>query len=70
MAKFPPNPKWELNYSDELVKVWINDNDDIHLKVKITNGKSKQFYNETAYSDVPRFIVDETGYMKYWSLFV
>lgn len=70
MAKFPPNPKWDLNYSDELVSIWINDNDDIHLKVKIKGGKSKQFYNETAYSDVPRFLADETGMMKYWSLFV
>ena len=69
MAKFPNNPSWHSLYCDDLVTVWQNGNDDIHMKVKIKGGKSKQFYNETVYSDVPRWIVDETGYMKYWSLF-
>ena len=44
-------------------------NDDIHMKVKIKGGKTKQFYNETAHADVNRWVVDETGYMKYWSIF-
>ena len=69
MAKFPTNPAWHNVYADDLVSVYQNGNDDIHMKVKIKNGKSKQFYNETVYSDVPRFLVDETGMMKYWSLF-
>ena len=69
MAKFPNNPNWENIYSDELVNVYQNANDDIHMKVKIKGGKTKQFYNETVYSDVPRFLADETHMMKYWSLF-
>jgi hypothetical protein len=66
---YPKNPAWHSVYCDDVVSVWQNGNDDIHFKVKIKNGKSKQFYKETAYSDVPRFIVDETHALKYWSLF-
>ena len=67
--KFPTNPAWHSHYCDDLVTVWINGNDDIHMKVKIKNGKSKQFYNETAHADVNRWVVDQTGFMKYWSIF-
>ena len=69
MARFPANPAWHSHYSDDLVSVWINGNDDIHMKVLIDGRKSKQFYNETVYSDVPRYLADETGQLKYWSLF-
>ena len=69
MAKFPANPSWHSVYCDDLVSVYQNGNDDIHMKVKIKGGKTKQFYNETVYSDVPRFLADQTGYLKYWDLF-
>ena len=69
MARFPSNPDWERIYEDDRVYVYQNKNDDIHMKVLIDGRKQKQFYNETVYSDVPRFLVDETGMMRYWSLF-
>ena len=69
MARFPANPAWHSHYSDDLVSVWINGNDDIHMKAKIKGGKSKQFYRETAHADLQRWVVDETGYLKYWSIF-
>jgi hypothetical protein len=68
MARFPSNPAWHSVYVDDVVSVYQNGNDDIHFKVKIKNGKTKQFYNETAWSDVPRFLTDETGQLKYWSV--
>ena len=78
MARFPSNPKWDNIYSDELVNVYQNENDDIHMKVIINADKTgflrntkrtKQFYNETVYHDVPRWVADETGDMVYWNLF-
>lgn len=69
MAKYPNNPKWEKIFADDRVYVYQNKNDDIHMKVLIDGRKSKQFYNETVYSDVPRYLADETGQLKYWSLF-
>jgi hypothetical protein len=64
----PKNATWAMVYTDDIATVWQNENDDIHFKVKV-NNKTKQFYNETAWSDVPRFLTDETGYLKYWSIF-
>ena len=78
MAKFPTNPAWHSVYCDDYVSVYQNGNDDIHMKVIINadkygflrnSKKTKQFYNETVYSDVPRYLVDETGLMQYWNLF-
>ena len=77
MAKFPTNPAWHSIYCDDLVSVYQNGNDDIHMKVVINasdgfirhSKKTKQFYNETVYSDVPRYLADETGDMVYWNLF-
>jgi hypothetical protein len=66
--KLPANPVWDIAFSDDLVSVWQNSKDNIHFKVKIKNGKTKQFYNETAWSDVPRYLADETGFLKYWSV--
>jgi hypothetical protein len=69
MSRFPINPKWHLYYSDEVVDVYVNEKENCHIKIKIDGVKSKQFYRETAHSDVQRYLVDETGMLKYWSLF-
>ena len=70
---------WELIYSDDdkqvsvplQVRVYRDRNDDIFYKVLTYinfQHKTKYFYNETAHSDVPRFLVDQTGEMKYWRI--
>jgi hypothetical protein len=71
MAKHPPvnTARWSNVFSGDHVQVWQDANDDIFFKVVIKGKRPKYFYNETAWSDVPRYIVDETGHMHYWSLF-
>lgn len=69
MAKHPPvsSAKWETLFTDEKVVVDRDMNDDIFFKVVIKGHKPKYFYNETVYSDVPRYLGDELG-MQYWSV--
>lgn len=69
MAKHPPvgTAKWENLFSDEQVNVYRDTNDDIFFKVVIKGNKPKYFYNETVYSDVPRYVADELG-GQYWSV--
>ena len=69
MAKHPPvgSAKWENLFSDEQVNVYRDINDDIFFKVVIKGNKPKYFYNETVYSDVPRYVADELG-GQYWSV--
>ena len=69
MAKHPPvgTAKWETLYSDEAVVIHRDTKDDIFFKVVIKGNKPKYFYNETVYSDVPRYVADELG-GQYWSV--
>lgn len=69
MAKHPPvgSAKWENLFSDEQVNVYRDINDDIFFKVVIKGHKPKYFYNETVYSDVPRYVADVLG-GQYWSV--
>lgn len=69
MAKHPPvgTAKWENLFSDEQVNVYRDINDDIFFKVVIKGNKPKYFYNETVYSDVPRYVADVLG-GQYWSV--
>jgi hypothetical protein len=69
MAKHPPvgTAKWESLFSDEQVNVYRDINDDIFFKVVIKGHKPKYFYNETVYSDVPRYVADVLG-GQYWSV--
>lgn len=69
MAKHPAvaSAKWENLFSDEQVNVYRDINDDIFFKVVIKGHKPKYFYNETVYSDVPRYVADELG-GQYWSV--
>jgi hypothetical protein len=73
---------WELVYLDEIddeesddpalqVKVYRDRNDTIFYKVLTYvnyDHKVKYFYNESAHHAVIRYLVDKTGYMKYWSI--
>ena len=70
MAKYPPlnSASWHNVYCDDEIKVYQDGNDDIFFKVMIKGSRPKYFYNETAWSDVPRYLVDETGDIKYWSI--
>lgn len=69
MAKHPPvgTASWENLFLDEKVAVYRDINDDIFFKVVINGNKPKYFYNETVYSDVPRYVADELG-GEYWSV--
>ena len=71
MAKHPPvnTAKWFRYYEDDRVSIDIDENDTIFMKVVVDN-KTKYFYNETAHSDVARYLVDTTRKMKYWSVFI
>ena len=59
--------QWQALFTDENVKVFQDANDDIFFKVVITGKKPKYFYNETVWSDVPRYCADEMG-IKYWDV--
>jgi hypothetical protein len=69
MAKHPPvgSAKWFNLFSDEKVNVYQDTNDDIFFKVIIAGNKPKYFYNETVWSDVPRYVADVLG-GQYWSV--
>ena len=69
MAKHPPvsSAKWETLFADEQVVIHRDTKDDIFFKVVIKGNRPKYFYNETVYSDVPRYVADELG-GQYWSV--
>lgn len=69
MAKHPPvtSAKWFNVFTDEKVSIHQDQNDDIFFKVTINGSRPKYFYNETVWSDVPRYVADELG-MEYWSV--
>jgi len=55
-------------YHDDSVKVFKSMNEYEYYKVAIKGIRVKYFYGEMAHSDVPRFVQDELGDMKYWRL--
>ena len=69
MAKHPAvaSAKWDNVFFDEKVAIYQDMNDDIFFKVSIVGRKPKYFYNETVWSDVPRYVADELG-GEYWSV--
>ena len=71
MAKHPAvsSAKWFNVFNDELVSIDQDLNDDIFFKVVLKGDKkkTKYFYNETVWSDVPRYCADELG-LQYWSV--
>jgi len=69
MSKHPPvgSANWHSMFCDDKVKVYQDGNDDIFFKVVIKGKGTKYFYNETAWSDVPRYVADELG-MQYWGI--
>ena len=70
MAKHPAvgGASWHSLFTDDKVSVYQDGNDDIFFKVVIKGQRPKYFYNETVWSDVPRFLVDQTDDMSYWSV--
>ena len=69
MAKHPSpsTASWHNLFCDDKVSVYQDGNDEIFFKVVIKGQRPKYFYNETAWSDVPRYCSDELG-LKYWSV--
>jgi hypothetical protein len=69
MARMPAvsSASWHALFVDDKVKVYQDGNDDIFFKVQVKGTRTKYFYNETAWSDVSRYLVDTTGDLSYWS---
>jgi hypothetical protein len=61
---------WEKVWQTENVLVVESENFSDFYKVEIKGQPKKYFYGESAWSDVQRHIVDETGDMSAWGIFV
>lgn len=60
---------WSLIWRNSQLDVYVAKQDDAYFKITMFGKKPKYFYGESAWSDVQRYVVDETGDMKGWSIF-
>jgi len=62
------NQVWLSVYADANVTIHKAKDGYDYYKVVIKGKRAKYFYGELAWSDVPRFLQDELGDMKYWQV--
>jgi hypothetical protein len=70
MSRKPPvgDQTWMPRFRDENVIIYKSTNEYDYYKVAIKGKRVKYFYGELAWCDVPRFVQDELGDMKYWGV--
>ena len=61
---------WEKVWQTENVLVVESENFSTFYKVEIKGQPKKYFYGESAWSAVQRYVVDKTGDMSAWGIFI